>query len=307
MALLQTNPPAHADEAWKHVLSVYFKKFMLFFYPDLAKKIDWTAGYETLDQELFKITSESIVGTRRVDKLVKIRSLDGQNCLVLLHVEVQGTKDPHFEKRLFQYFYRLHDLHCLPTLTLAILSDKNAHWRPSNYLEEVWGYPVCNFQFLTNKLLDYRGQEARLLETVNPFGTIVAVHLAGLETRSRPEARYAVKLALTRKLYDKGLDREAISNLYIFINGVLTLPENLEIRYNSFIKELEQERNMRYVTSIERQGRQEGLKEGIEQGRREEASTIVQNLRAMGSDHAFIEKATGLSEEEIATILKQTH
>ncbi|UUM21242.1 hypothetical protein [Mycoavidus sp. SF9855] len=152
-------------------------------------------------------------------------------------------------------------------------------------------------------MLDYRGQEALLLKIANPFGTIVAAHLAGLETRSTPEARYASKLALTRKLYDKGLDRKAISNLYIFIDGVLTLPENLEIRYNSSIKELEQECNMPYVTSIERLGRQEG----IQRGHREKASTIVQNLRAMGMDSAFIEKATGLSEEEIATILKQTY
>ncbi len=52
---------------------------------------------------------------------------------------------------------------------------------------------------------------------------------------------------------------------------------------------------------------QKGLQEGLQRGRREETSTIVQSLRAMGMDNAFIEKATGLSEKEIATILKQTH
>ncbi len=64
---------------------------------------------------------------------------------------------------------------------------------------------------------------------------------------------------------------------------------------------------MRYVTSIERQGRQEGLKEGIEQGIQRGHRTFVQNLRAMKMDSAFIQKATGLSEEEIAALLKQTH
>lgn len=64
------------------------------------------------------------------------------------------------------------------------LSDEYLRWRPCNYTEEVWGYPVFNFQFLTNKLLDYCGQEAQLLEIDNPFGAIVAAHLAGLETRS---------------------------------------------------------------------------------------------------------------------------
>lgn len=39
------------------------------------------------------------------------------------------------------------------------------------------------------------------------------------------------KFNLTRKLYDYGLDRDTILNLYKFLDWVLTLPEALEIRY----------------------------------------------------------------------------
>ncbi len=258
MTDLKTNPPANADEAWKHVLNAYFELFMRFFYPDVAQKIGWTAGYEMLDQELLKITSDSMIGLRRVDKLVKVKSLEGKDFLVLLHLEIQGTKDQHFEKRLFQYFYRLYDRYELPILTLAILADEHTRWRPCGYSQEVWGYQVCCFQFLINKLLDYQGQEDQLIETDNPFGTVVAAHLAGLKTRSKPEARYATKLTLTRKLYDKGLSRDEIINLYTFIDSILTLPENLENRYNESIEELEQERNMHIVTSMERFGMQKG-------------------------------------------------
>ncbi len=291
MTNLQTNPRAHADEAWKYVLNVYFQPFMRFFYPDLAEKIDWAAGYEMLDQELLKITSDSMISTRRVDKLIKVKSLDGQHCLVLLHVEVQNTKDKHFGQRLFQYFYRLYDL---PVLTLAILADNRVNWRPNHYTKEVWGHPVCHFEFLISKLLDFQGQEDQLTEMDNPFGTVVAAHLAGLKTRSMPEERYVSKLALTRKLYDKGLGRDAIINLYTFIDGILTLPENLEYRYNQRIEELEQERNMEYVTSMERLG----IKKGIEQG-------IVQtaiNLLKAHAPTALIVKATGFTEDKITAL-----
>ncbi|MCX8567110.1 MAG: hypothetical protein ON057_001837 [Glomeribacter sp. 1016415] len=60
---------------------------------------------------------------------------------------------------------------------------------------------------------------------------------------------------------------------------------------------------MPYVTSIERLGRKEGLQEG----RKEEAHAITQNLSAMGMDNVFIGKVTGLSDEEIISLLKQTH
>ncbi len=274
MTDIQTNPRTHADEAWKHVLNVYFQSFMCFFFPDLAKKIDWAAGYEMLDQELLKIASDSVISARRVDKLIKVKSLDGQHCLVLLHVEVQNTKDKHFEPRLFQYFYRLCDLYDLPVLTLAILADDRVNWRPDHYTKEVWGHPVCHFQFLISKLLDYKGQEDQLTEMDNPFGTVVAAHLAGLKTRSKPEERYTSKLALTRQLYDKGLGREAIINLYTFIDGILTLPESLANRYNDSIEAIEQERNMAYVTSIEQRGIQQGLQQGLLQS----ASSLAKYL-----------------------------
>ncbi len=300
MTSIQTNPRSHADEAWKYVLNAYFQSFICFFYPHLAEKIDWVAGYEMLDQELLKITSDSMISTRRVDKLIKVRSLDGQHCLVLLHVEVQNTRDKHFEQRLFQYFYRLYDRHALPVLTLAILADERGSWRPSCYTKEVWGYPVCLFQFLISKLLDYQGQEDQLTEIDNPFGTVVAAHLAGLKTRSMPEARYASKLALTRKLYDKGLGREAIINLYTFIDGVLTLPENLRNRYNKSIEELEQERNMAYVTSMERQGIEKGLQQGLQQG----FEQVAINLLKTHAPKALIAEVTGLTEDKIMTLAK---
>ncbi|RDH39805.1 MAG: hypothetical protein CFE62_007115, partial [Candidatus Aquirickettsiella gammari] len=60
---------ANHDSAWKDILDAYFKEFMEFFYPDIAKKIDWLADYETLDKELQAITTEAIIGKRFVDKL----------------------------------------------------------------------------------------------------------------------------------------------------------------------------------------------------------------------------------------------
>ncbi len=51
------------------------------------------------------------------------------------------------------------------------------------------------------------------MEMDNPFGTVVAAHLAGLKTCSMPEECYALKLTLTRKLYDKVLGRDVIINV----------------------------------------------------------------------------------------------
>ena len=104
---LKAVPNTKTDSAWKDILNVWFPEFMVFLYPELSAKIDWSAGYETLDKELQTITTQAMLGNRFVDKLMKVKSKQGKELWILLHIEVQGKKETHFEKRLFEYYYRL--------------------------------------------------------------------------------------------------------------------------------------------------------------------------------------------------------
>ena len=51
---------------------------------------------------------------RFVDKLMKVKSRQGKELWVLLHIEIQGEKETDFEKRLFEYYYRLYDRYNIP-------------------------------------------------------------------------------------------------------------------------------------------------------------------------------------------------
>ena len=84
---------ANQDSAWKDILDAYFKEFMEFFYPEIAQKINWILPYETLDNELQSITTGAMLGKTFVDKLVKVKSLDGREEVVLIHIEVQAQKE----------------------------------------------------------------------------------------------------------------------------------------------------------------------------------------------------------------------
>ena len=259
-------PHTQADSAWKDLISVWFPEFMVFFYPELAEKIDWSAGYETLDKELQMISTQAMLGKRFVDKLMKVKSRQGEELWVLLHIEVQGEKQTHFEKRLFEYYYRLYDRYNIPIVTLAVLADDNPTWRPSVYQAKVWGTEVLSLHFFTIKLLDYANQSEFLEQTNNPFGVIVLAQLAALKTQEDIDARFKIKFSLTRKLYDRGLDRDAILNLYKFIDWVLTLPKGLAIRYNDYIHQIEEERAVAYITTAERIGMEKGYEQGMQQG-----------------------------------------
>jgi hypothetical protein len=149
---------------------------------------------------------------------------------------------------------------------LGILTDNSPKWRPNNYEIKLCGVKILTFYFQTIKLLDYNQKRDFLEQTSNIFGSIVLAQLAALETKKKSNERFNQKLALTRRLYEKGLSRDYIVNLYTFIDWVLTLPEALEISYNQHIRQLEEDRKVNYVTSGQRLSKQEGIEIGIQQG-----------------------------------------
>lgn len=297
---------ANHDSAWKDVLDVYFKEFMDFFYPEIAEKIDWAADYETLDKELQTITTNVSVGKRFVDKLFKVKTLQGQEEVILIHVEIQGKKEDEFSLRLFQYYYRLFEKRGHSILTLAILTDGNKNWHPKSYQKHVLGLPILSFNFQINKLLDYQTSKKALEETINPFGIVVLVQLAAIETKGNPQARFEIKTRITRLLLKKGFKKDYIFNLFKVIDWGLVLPPDLKIQYNNDIEKLKGEEGMSYVLSAVREEieknhqawLQQGLEQGLEQGR-QETLALVRNLLKQNIPLATIKSASGLSEQEL--------
>ncbi|MES2141781.1 MAG: hypothetical protein V4471_02695 [Pseudomonadota bacterium] len=294
---------ANHDSAWKDVLDAYFKEFMEFFYLEIAEKIDWAAGYEALDKELLAITTDAMVGKRFVDKLFKIKTLEGQEEVILIHIEVQGKKEDEFPLRLFQYYYRLFEKHGQSILTLAILTDGNNSWHPKSYQKQVLGFPILTFNFQANKLLDYQGAKNSLEETANPFGIVVLVQLAALETKGNPQGRYEMKARITRLLLKKGYKKDYILNLFKVIDWGLVLPPDLKIQYNNDIEQLKEEEGMSYVLSAVRdeveKNHQSWLQQGLEQGEHRKALAIARNLLKQNVPLSVIKSATGLSEQEL--------
>jgi len=51
----------------------------------------------------------------------------------LVHIEIQGDKDPGIEKRMFVYHYRIFDRYEKMVASFALLADTNEKWRPSEF------------------------------------------------------------------------------------------------------------------------------------------------------------------------------
>ncbi|WP_448573507.1 hypothetical protein [Trichothermofontia sp.] len=253
------------DSPWKDVLETYFTDFIAFFFSSIYADIDWSKGYEFLDNELQQIVRDAELGRRITDKLVKVWRNSGQQTWVLIHLELQNTNEDAFSERMFVYNYRLRDRYNLAIASLAVLGDDNPNWRPNTFNSELWG---CrnDFRFPIVKLLDYGQDWAALEASSNPFAIVVMAHLKAKETRKDLGDRQRWKLILAKRLYQKGFERTDVINLLRFIDWVIQLPQDLEKSFWQEIYTYQEETNMPYITSLERIAKEEGLQQGLRDG-----------------------------------------
>jgi hypothetical protein len=253
------------DSPWKEILDLYFRQFLAFFFPDIEADVDWSRGYESLDKELPQLEREGETGRRYADKLMKVWRKNGEERLVFIHTEVQGTPDPGFPERMYIYNYRIFDRRRQPVVSLAVLADERPSWRPDRHVEELWGCRA-GLWFPIIKLWDYNERWSELEASDNPFATVVIAHLKTKATRDDDEERYRWKVYLSRRLYERSYERRDVIALFRFIDWLLVLPDDLAKRFRIEQEQIETEKNMRYVTSVERLAKEEGHEEGLLRG-----------------------------------------
>ncbi len=249
------------DSPWKEAIENYLPEFMAFYFPQAHAGIDWSKEYIFLDKELRAVVQDAELGTRFVDKLVRVTELGGVESWIYIHVEVQGTKQTEFAERMFVYNYRIFDRYKRPVASLAVLADEHKSWKPTSYGFAVLG---CRhtLEFPVAKLTDYEDKLDELLESDNVFGWITAAHILTQKTRTQDQERYNAKLRLLRILYDRHWDKQRVINLFNVIDWLMQLPEWLNSQVWQELETIEEREKMQYITSVERIGLARGHVEG---------------------------------------------
>jgi predicted transposase/invertase (TIGR01784 family) len=173
----------------------------------------------------------------------------------VIHIEVQSQKEDDFGQRIFTYFARLQDKFQREVASLVILGDTDKDWRPSSYETGLFSCQL-QFTFPIVKLVEYKKRVAELERSDNPFSVVVLAHLAAQATKDKrsQQRRRQRKFILTTMLYERGYGRQEVIDLFRFIDWVLTLPAELEESFTQDLAVYEGERNMTYITSVERIG-----------------------------------------------------
>jgi hypothetical protein len=297
-----SEPQASFDDPWKEGLELYFEPFLAFFFPVVHKLIDWSRSYESLEQEFQKFVKDSELGKRFTDKLFKVWRQDGEETWILVHVEVQSQEDSGFAERMFVYNYRCFDRYRKPVVSLAVLGDERPTWRPSSYVYDLGGCRV-GIEFPIAKLVDYEARWEELNQSRNPFVVVVMAHLKTKATTGQPQQRKQWKWTLVRKLFEQGYSKNDVVELFRLIDWMMTLPDHLEREFRAELRQYQEERQMPYVTSIERLAKEEGIQEGRLETLRETIIDVLK-VRFEAIPSTVSNMLTGLED---GALLKQLH
>ena len=299
------------DALWKGLIEDLSDDFLKFFFPNAEEIFDFNRKISFLDKELEQIfpNNPDEFSPKYVDKLIKVYRKSGKDEWVLVHIEVQGSTDKAFEKRMFKYYYRILDKYDRDVTSLAILTDKSKSFRPHMYKKAFIGSSI-DFKFNVYKALD--ANEKELEKSDNPFASVILVVLTALKKGKISEkSLYDLKMQLLRKLYAKNFSRERITALLQFLKLYVRF-ESKEL-ISKFDKELDKITNRpntmglkEFVLDRERrmarkEGREEGREEGFELGIGQGMSIKEKEDKTIFTKNLILQ--TDFSDEKIALLV----
>jgi len=302
------------DEIWKNIIDKFFEEFIEFFLPDLYKDIDFNKKIIPLEQELNKLLPKSKESKRRIDKLFQVSLKNGQENLILIHIEIQGYYDLDFSERLFSYYYRIYDRFKRNIETLAIFTDNNKNYKPNLFEKKFYGTEII-FKYDVYKILEQKEEE--LLKSNNIFALVVLATLYSIKSNNNKDLHFEFKLRLAELLFKRNYSEKYYYELLTFIDVLLdTDVLKSELFYLEVNKMATKQKKKEIICNLEKiiikKGIEKGLKQGIEEGKKqgkiqgkiESKKEIIVNMYKKGFDINIISEITNLSEEEINKIIK---
>lgn len=205
------------DILWKTVLEDTFDDFLRFFIPDADKVFDFNKGVEYLDKELDQLfpPEGDEYKPRYVDKLVKIYTRQGAEEWVLVHVEVQGYRDDHFAKRMFQYYTRIWDKYDRSIAAFAIFTDGETGFMPTSFQQGFLGTTV-SYTYNSYKILN-QAEEA-LMASNNPFAQVVLTVKGAIQgKRMSDDELFGLKIGVAKRLCYSGFDKNKVRKIMNFL------------------------------------------------------------------------------------------
>jgi hypothetical protein len=232
-----------SDQLTKRLVELFFKDFLDFFCPDLAKIID----FNNIDFPNKELYSGIIEGEKTIsDVLAKVNLLDGREQYILIHIEIQSSRDVDIPRRMYRYFSNIWMKYEKPVFAFALFIDES-RWREpiSNIFNVEFMGTKLTYEFHLEKTKNYNYEE--YLDYPNPIVTAFLIRMNyGKKSRALVKAESMKRI---KKYYN--LTQEQIETLLHFIDRLLFLDEKEIIEFKHIIKQEEFEEVNKMLTTLQ--------------------------------------------------------
>ena len=301
------------DGLWKKVIGDLFEDFLLFFAPELHEAVDFSKAPDFLQQELFKEILDGKKGTNYADQIVKVHLKDGNEKWILVHIEVEGSADTDFSKRMFRYFYRIFDKFDREIVAFSVMTGPSTSKESLGFTYSYFG-TTLDYAYNVRKVMDYDDKE--LMQSNRLFSKVVLATKYMHETKNEVDQRYRFKMKLMREVLKlEGHSRVSITAVFYFIDYLLRLPEELRHEFTDTIRPILGEEGLEMVqyesddlsptlADLVRIERKEALEEGLEQGLEQGLRNVALTMLKEDLEVEYIAKLTKLSIAEVEKLKK---
>ena len=244
---LKEKQAIYQDIYWKVIMRMLFPYFMDFHLPNVNKHIDYEQPIEFLDKEFQKIfPDDPNASMMRNDKLVKVVLKNGAKRNILIHIEIEAEAKATFVERMFRYFYRIYDHFKGERITaLAVYTGEKIPKIHNRFTYDDMGTKVT-YEFNTFVVKDKSEEE--LLASSNPFALATLAIKYAYKTKEDGEQRAKFKLILMHLALERNYSRDEIIHLLTFIEFILILPKDIELKYSSDFEQLHRSTCLLYTS-----------------------------------------------------------
>lgn len=258
MAKKKAEGQSSHDQLFKGLLRAFLDELVQLLAPSIAKKLDLRAP-EFLDKETF--TDLPRGKHRYLDVVAKVPSLEKEEELVLIHVEIEGVAREEMAERMWRYYMQLqlrHALPCLPAVLFLSGGEPDIRWNTRQSLlfeQEISRFSFLSFGLSQTSAEDYLARPQALC--------------AALAAKMKPStlSRPQLKVECLKKIARAKVDEARQFLLVNFVQTYLSLDGKEAQDYDTLLKSASGKEaktmQLTWADQIREQGKTEGRAQAI--------------------------------------------
>jgi hypothetical protein len=221
------------DALFKELISDYFPEFVVFANPELFEAIDWSKGFEFLEQEMINALKGRFrqKNKRRfTDKLVKVYLKSGEILFIFVHIEIQHKPEENFPERMLEYRYFIKMKYGQDDVSAyAVFTGDPPDESKLHYEKDTFG---TSMKYHYTNLIAAKMDEAALIAMKqNAVALALLAAKYAYESKGNPTLRLQYKNKLADLIQAAGIDVDKFWKLIIFVKDFVNLPRTYELDF----------------------------------------------------------------------------